>query len=486
MSVGVSMHGSVQSSGLLVQGNKSYVDLFKTSHSLPRGKAIVGEVDPLMGSSLPLSSIRGSSYADLFMAAQIQEDNVSSPLILSKKGGYVAVQVGRNEDFLIGVPVHSSRVGAVPVSSKDPSSILDVSVGVVVSISSVVSMVGQGSKVGRDYVSPLVSFDQPIVSSVVSVDELDDRVVLDLLVKQQIDSVLQKNPFVQIVPSSKSKPKKSIKKQKDVLKENDATVDCPKDGSVIALGMLDIWANDEVIPAVEVEAPGCSFNPAYESRQESLAQAVAEEMQKVYQNELGPEPIPFTVPGHAIDDEDRYFLEVDNASDDEGNVENLSENAQEKRSIKTKRVTRVELNKRARLKDLQTKKAKAKKVEEVSKQIDCLPDIIQEIAKEDEENKKRHMRRLVAKQERLKVRPPRLGRHKFEPAPTQVLLSEEINGSLRKLKDESVIATGILDIWANDEGEGGNKAKKVSKPSVIPAVEVEAPGCSVSSMEVIT
>ncbi|KAK1572258.1 hypothetical protein Q3G72_029769 [Acer saccharum] len=262
----------------------------------------------------------------------------------------------------------------------------------------------------------------------------------------RVDSVLQKNPFVQAVPSSKSKPKKSIKKQKDVLKEKDATLDCPKDDSVIASGMLDIWAHEgdnkskkvskpSVIPAVEVEAPGCSFNPTYESRQESLAQAVAEEMQKVYQNELGPEPIPFTVPGHAIDDEDRYFLEVDNASDDKGNVENLSENAQEKRSIKTKRVTRVELNKRARLKDLQTKKAKAKKVEEVSKQIDCLPDIIQEIAKEDEENKKRHMRRLVAKQERLKVRPPLLGR--FEPAPTQVLLSEEIKGSLCKLKDEN-------------------------------------------------
>ncbi|KAK4835281.1 hypothetical protein QYF36_007803 [Acer negundo] len=158
-----------------------------------------------------------------------------------------------------------------------------------------------------------------------------------------------------------------------------------KDDSVIASGMLDIMANEgdnkskkvskpSVIPAVEVEAPGCSFNPAYESHQESLAQAVAEEMQKVYQNELVPEPIPFTVPGHAIDDEDRYFLEVDNASDDEGNVENLSENAHE----------------------------------------NSLPDIIQEIAKEDEENKKRHMRRLVAKQERLKVRPPRLGRHKYD------------------------------------------------------------------------
>ncbi|KAK0595911.1 hypothetical protein LWI29_011045 [Acer saccharum] len=84
--------------------------------------------------------------------------------------------VGRSEDSLIGVPVHSSRVGVVLVSSEAPSSILDVSAGAVVSISSATSMVGQGSKVNRDSVSPLVSFAQPIVSSVVSVDELDDRV----------------------------------------------------------------------------------------------------------------------------------------------------------------------------------------------------------------------------------------------------------------------------------------------------------------------
>ncbi|KAK0580890.1 hypothetical protein LWI29_007496 [Acer saccharum] len=84
-------------------------------------------------------------------------------------------QVGRSEDSFIGVHVHSSRVGVVPVSSEGPSLILDVSAGAVVSISSAVSMVGQGSKVGRDSVSPLVSFAQPIVSSVVSVDELDDR-----------------------------------------------------------------------------------------------------------------------------------------------------------------------------------------------------------------------------------------------------------------------------------------------------------------------
>ena len=38
---------------------------------------------------------------------------------------------------------------------------------------------------------------------------------------------------------------------------------------------------------------------------------------------------------------------------------------------------------------------------------------MEEIAKEDEEKQIRHMRRVVAKQEKLKARPPRLGKHKY-------------------------------------------------------------------------
>lgn len=44
---------------------------------------------------------------------------------------------------------------------------------------------------------------------------------------------------------------------------------------------------------------------------------------------------------------------------------------------------------------------------------DSLPDIVKEIAKEDEEKHKRHVRRVIAKQERLKSGPPRFGRHKY-------------------------------------------------------------------------
>ena len=40
------------------------------------------------------------------------------------------------------------------------------------------------------------------------------------------------------------------------------------------------------------------------SSQDVLAHAVAEEMQKVYQNELGPQPVPLTVPGKVIDEEE--------------------------------------------------------------------------------------------------------------------------------------------------------------------------------------
>ncbi|GKC13260.1 ribosome biogenesis protein NOP53 [Tanacetum coccineum] len=232
--------------------------------------------------------------------------------------------------------------------------------------------------------------------------------------------------------------------------------------------MVDIWGEqgDHVvkkrkvgnktisIPAVEVEPPGCSYNPTSESHQDSLAHAVADEMQKVYTKELRPAPVPLTVDGEAINEEDRYFLDANNESDDDEEEKDEGEigDADLEKSLaatytalnhlgdketlpfKTKRVTRVKLNRRARNKERMKLEAEVKKTKAFSKELDSLPEIIDEIAKEDEEKGNRHLRRVVAKQERLKSCPPRLGRHKFEPAPVQVLLSEEITGSLRKLK----------------------------------------------------
>ncbi|KAI3705004.1 hypothetical protein L1987_75234 [Smallanthus sonchifolius] len=263
----------------------------------------------------------------------------------------------------------------------------------------------------------------------------------------RVDSILQKNSFVQAIPSSTTK--KSKQRQKEIQRAPSSS-QVRKDGTMDT-GMVDIW-NDEganavkkrkvsnkaiLIPAVEVEPPGCSYNPSSESHQDSLAHAVADEMQKVYTKELRPTPVPLTVVGEVVDVEDMYFLDADNESDGDVEDKEVDSNGDadlEKRPFKTKRVTRVELNRRARNKEKLKMEAETKKLKEFSKDLNSLPDIINEIAKEDEEKSKRHLRRVFAKQERLKSCPPRLGRHKFEPAPVQVLLSEEITGSLRKLK----------------------------------------------------
>lgn len=258
----------------------------------------------------------------------------------------------------------------------------------------------------------------------------------------RVDSILQKNSFVQPVPSSN--PKKPKRKLKEIQLADKTS---QKDDSTDT-GMVDIWDDKGAhtakarkfskfmaIPAVEIEPPGCSYNPSSESHQDSLAHAVADEMQKIYTKELRPTPVPLTVPGEAIEEEDMYFLDADNESeDDDPNIDENGDEDIEKRVFKTKRVTRVVQNKRARNKEKMKKEAEVKKTKEFAKELDSLPDIIDEIAKEDEEKSKRHERRVIAKQERLKSCPPRLGRHKFEPAPVQVLLSEEITGSLRKLK----------------------------------------------------
>ncbi|CAH8313304.1 unnamed protein product [Eruca vesicaria subsp. sativa] len=279
------------------------------------------------------------------------------------------------------------------------------------------------------------------------------------------DSVLKKNPFVQVVSSSKPKSKISKKKtnvvESKTLKQAQKNVD---DGSV----MMDLWGDDNnngeheknprkiqkltsTIPAVEVDPAGCSYNPTAESHEDMLAEAVAQEMQKVYKTELGPEPVPLTIDGDAnIEDEagllsvcnriingkSAYFLGVDNGSEgeEEADAENEVSEAGNKLPRTTKRVTRVVLNKRSRQKALRKLETKEKLKEKISKEIDSLPNILKEIAKEDKEKQNKLIRKTIAKEEVLKIRPPRLGKHKFEAPPVQVLLTEEMTGSLRKLK----------------------------------------------------
>ncbi|KAH0661851.1 hypothetical protein KY284_026782 [Solanum tuberosum] len=194
----------------------------------------------------------------------------------------------------------------------------------------------------------------------------------DLSVKRKIekhrekvlrcDSMLQSNTFVEPVPSSTGK---RSKKKSKVQIAKDTDQQGQKDSAGGDSGIVDIWDDKgelviktkkkpktSVIPVVEVEPPGCSFNPPSESHQDALACAVADEMQKIYRNELGPEPIPLIVPGEAVNEEDMYFLEADSGSDTENEKQVEDGNTDlEKRPQKPKMVTQVEKNRRARRKE---------------------------------------------------------------------------------------------------------------------------------------
>lgn len=45
------------------------------------------------------------------------------------------------------------------------------------------------------------------------------------------------------------------------------------------------------VEAVEIDAPGCSYNPDPEEHQEAVAQAVAAEVSKQYAEEMLPKPV---------------------------------------------------------------------------------------------------------------------------------------------------------------------------------------------------
>ncbi|KAK6917365.1 Ribosome biogenesis protein Nop53/GLTSCR2 [Dillenia turbinata] len=131
------------------------------------------------------------------------------------------------------------------------------------------------------------------------------------------------------------------------------------------------------IPAVEVESPGCSYNPLFESHQDSLAHAVVKEMEKVYKGELGPEPVD-----DGDDDVKEENLDQHGDAEVEKEPDFLMLGCFNFLPSKTKRVTRVELNRRARRNKMLKAKVEARKLKELSKEIDR---ILQEIAEEEKE-----------------------------------------------------------------------------------------------------
>ncbi|CAM6127807.1 unnamed protein product [Calypogeia fissa] len=266
------------------------------------------------------------------------------------------------------------------------------------------------------------------------------------------ESILQRNSM--IPPLRATMKRKTKRKDRDEAKpagKGKALPVVQMDVAEVEDKIIDIWEESQgkpkklavakkdhvPTPALEVDAPGCSYNPTFGDHQEALGLAVAQEMGKMYKKELEPEPVPRIVSGFPVDDEDVFFLDADEDGEENENEVSAEEGdapSLGSRVVKVKKLTRAELNRKARRRENLRVESDKKKKMKVKKDVQRLPEILDDIVTEQEEKEKFRIRRKTTRDEKRARGPPRLGKHKFKPEPMQVLLTDEVTGSLRKIK----------------------------------------------------
>ncbi|XP_053577610.1 ribosome biogenesis protein NOP53 [Bombina bombina] len=203
-------------------------------------------------------------------------------------------------------------------------------------------------------------------------------------------------------------------------------------------------AKPSPLPAVEVSGSGTSYNPTFESHQALLLRAHEEELKKVKEEERVDRQLSLPTAAEAPTEESRMRELC------EGIVEESEDEAAEEKETAAGEHVAIVASQRERKTEKQRKKDKEAKIqnarlqaEKVFKQrtqeLFKLRSIRVAVKQRQEELERRKQRRLETSKAQALL-PRRLGRLKYQEPDTDVQLSEEIPGSLRRLKPEGSIA----------------------------------------------
>ncbi|KAM8954468.1 ribosome biogenesis protein NOP53 [Pelodytes ibericus] len=196
------------------------------------------------------------------------------------------------------------------------------------------------------------------------------------------------------------------------------------------------------LPAVEVLNPGASYNPTFESHQALLLQAHADEVKKVREEEKLERQLKLPTAAEAATQESQFqelcegLVESDEElapGDEESSVSGPISMAQRER--KTERQRKKEKEAKLLKAKLETEKNVKKRGQELFQLRSIRAEVTQRQAELVQRKEKRTEQR---KADALK--PKRLGRLKYKEGDVDVLLSDELPGTLRKLKPEGSIA----------------------------------------------
>ncbi|CAN9511111.1 unnamed protein product [Ophioblennius macclurei] len=200
-----------------------------------------------------------------------------------------------------------------------------------------------------------------------------------------------------------------------------------------------------VLPAVEVIAPGGSYNPDFFSHQALLQEAHDVEVKKKKQEDKIERQLAFDKKDTATE-ETKLREQVEGLVEEEEEEEVEAEMAsqQEEEDAATGAITLS--NKKT---ERQRKKEKALKIKDQQRladrqktdrqqQLFQLRSIKASIKQKEQSTREKQIKRK-AKQEAQKSQPRRLGKLKFQPQDMEVKLSDELAGTLRQLKPEGSI-----------------------------------------------
>nr|XP_043887921.1 ribosome biogenesis protein NOP53 isoform X2 [Solea senegalensis] len=196
-----------------------------------------------------------------------------------------------------------------------------------------------------------------------------------------------------------------------------------------------------VIPAVEVIAPGGSYNPDFFSHQALLQEAHEVEVKKQKEEDKVERQLAVNKEDTAtketiLREEVQGLVEEDNEDDEKANEEeeDVAVGGIALSQKKTERQRKKE--KTEKMKEQQ--RASDKRQTDLQQQLFQLRSIKASLKQQDQKTQSRQTQRK-AKQEAQKSQPRRLGRLKFQPQDLEIQLSDELAGSLRQLKPEGSV-----------------------------------------------
>ncbi|XP_036943927.1 ribosome biogenesis protein NOP53 [Acanthopagrus latus] len=198
-----------------------------------------------------------------------------------------------------------------------------------------------------------------------------------------------------------------------------------------------------VLPAVEVIAPGGSYNPDFFSHQALLQEAHEVEVKK-QKDETKIERQLAVNREDTATEETILQEQVEGLVEEEENEEETAASKGEEEDVAVGAITLA-----AKKTERQRKREKAIKIKEQQRlankqqtdqqqQLFQLRSIKASIKQQDQKTKTRQQQRK-ANQEAQKAKPRRLGKLKFQAQDMEVQLSDELAGSLRRLKPEGSV-----------------------------------------------